>query len=385
MKRIIACVFLLSVAAVTPPARAAGISNIGTFLDQCPTLDPAFGTISSDFQIRHDGVVAPTPACSEPVSAMPTSQYTDELIVLQTLRTIYYMDRGMSGHLPWTSGTLYDWMRSKIGGIDIRDDISAGGSCCYHYSGSSRTFIRIAAENDSNRDFDRTWRGIAGNIDFYAHETRHVDGFPHVSCCGINNGCDQSFDTSNLTPYGIQWWLNKLWLEGTINVGYACLSPSEVQETTNWFLSALGSFRSRFCTDQPAIVSAPAEPGGACPATSTCTADATHLCLTGNRFRVSVQWTNYNTGVTAAAHATPFVDESGFFYFQDPANIEIMVKVHDACAGYGHFWFFSAATTNVGYTITVVDTKSGQTETYSNPAHVLSAANTDQASFGNCP
>jgi len=121
------------------------------------------------------------------------------------------------------------------------------------------------------------------------------------------------------------------------------------------------------------------------PATSSCTPDSTHLCLLGTRFRVSVDWTNYNTGVTAAAHATPFVDESGFFYFEDPANIEIMVKIHDACPGYGHFWFFSAATTNVGYTITVVDTKTGQTETYSNPARVLSAANTDQSSFGNCP
>ncbi len=118
---------------------------------------------------------------------------------------------------------------------------------------------------------------------------------------------------------------------------------------------------------------------------SGCTADATHLCLTGGRFQVSVQWTDYNTNVTAAATAVPFVDESGFFYFQDPANIEIMVKVHNACAGFGHFWFFSAATTNVGYTITVTDTKTGQTETYSNPAHVLSAAVTDQSSFGSCP
>ncbi len=119
--------------------------------------------------------------------------------------------------------------------------------------------------------------------------------------------------------------------------------------------------------------------------TSACTADATHLCLAGNRFRVSVQWTDYNTNVTAAATAVPFVDESGFFYFQDPANIEIMVKVHNACAGFGHFWFFSAATTNIGYTITVTDTKTGQTETYSNPAHVLSAAVTDQSSFASCP
>jgi hypothetical protein len=27
-----------------------------------------------------------------------------------------------------------------------------------------------------------------------------VDGFPHVSCCGIANGCDQTYDEKNLTP-----------------------------------------------------------------------------------------------------------------------------------------------------------------------------------------
>ncbi|HKI85464.1 MAG TPA: hypothetical protein VKA53_01840, partial [Thermoanaerobaculia bacterium] len=115
-----------------------------------------------------------------------------------------------------------------------------------------------------------------------------------------------------------------------------------------------------------------------------CTPDSTHLCLDGNRFQVSVNWTNYNTGVSALATAVPFRDESGFFYFQDSANIEVMVKMHNACKGYGHYWFFSAATTDVAYTITVTDTETGLSETYSNPAHVLSEAKTDQSSFS-CP
>jgi hypothetical protein len=108
---------------------------------------------------------------------------------------------------------------------------------------------------------------ISGNISFYVHEARRVDGFPHVSCCGIENGCDNSFDQANLSSYGVQWWLNKLWLDGTINVGYECLvDASEVSGSTRGFgESANGQFRGRFCTNLPPLLTAPASPGGACP------------------------------------------------------------------------------------------------------------------------
>ena len=133
------------------------IANIGTFLEACPDRDPAFSTIIHDFELRRDGLLVPLPTCREPISGMSTSQYTDELIVLQGLRVIYYMDRGQSGHLPWTTGTLYDWMKSKIGGINI---VSGGGSsCCVTYGG--RLFINVGAEDDFNRDFDRRWQPTA--------------------------------------------------------------------------------------------------------------------------------------------------------------------------------------------------------------------------------
>jgi len=119
--------------------------------------------------------------------------------------------------------------------------------------------------------------------------------------------------------------------------------------------------------------------------TGTCTPDATHLCLTNNRFRVSMQWTNYNNGITKAATAVPFANETGFFHFGNAGNLELMVKVHDACAGYGHFWVFAAATTNVGYTLTVTDTQTSVTQQYTNPAYLLSPAITDQTTFGSCP
>ncbi|MEA2237161.1 MAG: hypothetical protein QOC81_1885 [Thermoanaerobaculia bacterium] len=237
------------------------IRNIATFLQQCPDRDPAYAEISRDFEIRRNDKATAAPACTEPISAIPIAQYTDELIVRQGLRVIYYMDRGQSGHLPWTSGALYPWMKSKIQGINIVDGV-VGGYCCATLDG--KRFIVIGNQNDSNRDFDRTWSGISGNIDFYTHEARHVDGFPHSSCCGIANGCDDNFDPNNLSAYGVQWWLNSLWLNGTINVGDACAGSAK--SSAQWFLSGMNSqYRGRFCTIKPDLVSLPAVPEGSCP------------------------------------------------------------------------------------------------------------------------
>ncbi len=248
-------------AAAPPPAEARGIQNIRTFLEQCPDRDPAFSTIARDFELRRDGLVVPTPTCTEPVNTLPTEQYTDELIVLQGLRVIFYMDRGQSGHLPWTNGTLYDWMKTKIGGINIVT--GQFSSCCSLFGG--KLFINVGSQDDVNRAFDKSWFGLFGNIDLYAHETRHVDGFGHSSCCGIPGGCDDAFDPANLSSYGIQWWLNRLWLDGTINVGYGCLPQFDIDQTTLWLLGSLnGQFRDRFCTNNPSIVRVPLAPGGPC-------------------------------------------------------------------------------------------------------------------------
>ena len=69
------------------------------------------------------------------------------------------------------------------------------------------------AQDAQERDNDRHWKNLSGNISLYAHEVRHVGRFGHPACC-IYPRCDQTFDPTNLSPIGIQWWLNKLWLTG---------------------------------------------------------------------------------------------------------------------------------------------------------------------------
>ncbi len=276
--------FLLAVAA---PA-AAEITDIRRFLDQCPQNDPAIAIIRADFQLRRYGVViADLPPCTEPVSAMATAAYSDELIILQGLRAIYHMDRGMGGHLPWTDMSLYDWMKSRIGGINI---VKGGTSYCCEYYGptlhvpppppppgqpppqpppppwnyNKYIFIAVAEQDAQNRDFDRTWYGISGNIGLYAHEVRHVDGFSHASCCGIEGGCDERFDLRALSPYGLQWWLQRLWLNGTINVGVSCLPPVEAQALTRSLVADLNFGAARFCAPKPPQTIAPPAPFGRC-------------------------------------------------------------------------------------------------------------------------
>jgi hypothetical protein len=248
-------------------ARGA-ISNIGDFLQQCPTNDPRYAQFRADFEIRKEGAVVGTIACTEPISALPVAQYTDELIAVQTLRTIYYMEGGRGVPYPWTAGSFYDWMKSKIGGIDIRANNS---HCCEFFNG--RWFIVLSSQGDFARDRARRWTGISARIALAGHETRHVDGFPHVGGCplfpDVTYGCDQTYDERSLSPYGIQWWLNAMWLSGGLNVGYSCLSENVVADIANGHLNADNNdFGRRFVDNPPPILTMPDQPGGACPTAS---------------------------------------------------------------------------------------------------------------------
>lgn len=269
---LVAALFAGALALGRPSAPASSsapaISDIAAFLDQCPPSDPAYAQIRSDFEIRREGVPVGVIPCSEPVSAMSISQYTDELIAVQALRTVYYMEGGRQAAYPWTAGSLYDWLKSKVGGFDL----SAGGSnCCASYNG--RWYPRIATQNDWDRDYDRKWEGISNQITLMVHEARHVDGYPHVGYCPLfpdqPYGCDPAYDEQSLSPYGAEWWLNAKWLSGEINVGFACGSAQRVSQIAAFHQSVDNQdFRLRFVASPPPVLSIPPQPGGACPSAS---------------------------------------------------------------------------------------------------------------------
>jgi ELWxxDGT repeat protein len=98
----------------------------------------------------------------------------------------------------------------------------------------------------------------------------------------------------------------------------------------------------------------------------SCRADDATLCL-HERFEVSVDWLAPETGAHGRATAVPFTTESGSFWFFDPDNVELVVKILDGTALTDHFWVYYGALSDVSYWITVVDAQTGITRTYHNP------------------
>ncbi len=91
------------------------------------------------------------------------------------------------------------------------------------------------------------------------------------------------------------------------------------------------------------------------------------LCLAGDRFRIEVDWTDFSGG-TGSAFGRQLTDDTGALFFFDRANVEMLVKVLDACAINDRFWLFSGALTDVGVDLQVTDTQTGQTRLYTNTA-----------------
>ena len=116
-----------------------------------------------------------------------------------------------------------------------------------------------------------------------------------------------------------------------------------------------------------------------------CDPDDRTLCLNGNRFRVEVDWKDF-AGGTGDGRVVPFgSDDSGLLWFFAADNWEMLIKVLDGCAINQNFWVFAAATTNVEYTLTVIDTQTGEERLYSNPLGQAASAITDTAAFATCP
>ncbi len=116
-----------------------------------------------------------------------------------------------------------------------------------------------------------------------------------------------------------------------------------------------------------------------------CQADNTHLCLNQGRFQVEIQWIDF-VGQEGPGQVEPLAsDDSGLFWFFDPNNLEALVKVLNGCDINNRYWVFAAATTNVGYTLTVTDTLNGEVRRFTNPLGVASAAITDTDAFMTCP
>lgn len=107
------------------------------------------------------------------------------------------------------------------------------------------------------------------------------------------------------------------------------------------------------------------------PPPAACGAGPTALCLE-DRFRVTVSWRT-TTGATGSGSAVPLTVDTGYLWFFDAAEVDLVVKILDGSSINGYFWVFYGALSNVQYTIKVTDTRTGDTKTYINQQGTLAS------------
>ena len=95
--------------------------------------------------------------------------------------------------------------------------------------------------------------------------------------------------------------------------------------------------------------------------------DPTTLAVgTNGRYQIQVSWASAQQGKSGTGTAVTLTPDSGYFWFFNPANIEVIVKVLDACNVDGFTWVFAGGLTSLEVQITVTDTLTGATKTYDN-------------------
>jgi plastocyanin len=146
------------------------------------------------------------------------------------------------------------------------------------------------------------------------------------------------------------------------------------------------SFRVR--TQNGSAVSPYSNEAGAAADTvpAPCVPSATTLCLNNNRFQVRAAWKFPNNSGDGHAVPLPAAPASGLFYFVDSTNIEMLIKVLNACSfSNPRYWVFYAATTNLEVKTTVVDTQTGKVKVYFNPYPTAAPPIQDVDAFATCP
>ena len=119
---------------------------------------------------------------------------------------------------------------------------------------------------------------------------------------------------------------------------------------------------------------------------SPCLPSDTVMCLGDDgRFQLELDWavSADNTGPGRVADAG--TRDSGLFWFFAPDNWEVLVKVLDGCGFNERFWVFFAATTNVGFDLTVTDLDAEQQRVYSNQQGSTAESTNDTDAFATCP
>ena len=116
-----------------------------------------------------------------------------------------------------------------------------------------------------------------------------------------------------------------------------------------------------------------------------CVPDDHTLCLSNSRFAVNASFRQNPEGASVQATAVQLTSDTGYFWFFDSNNVELIAKVLNGCGVNGSYWVFAAGLTNVGVNLTVRDVQSGVLmRTYENAIGTPFAPIQDTTAFA-CP
>ena len=91
------------------------------------------------------------------------------------------------------------------------------------------------------------------------------------------------------------------------------------------------------------------------------------------------------TAWVPAAQAVAITGDTGYFWFFNSSNVEVVIKVLNGCAANGHYWVFAGGLTDVRTRIAVTDTRTGAMQVYVTPRGVAFPPLQDTVAFATCP
>ncbi|HTG34071.1 MAG TPA: LamG-like jellyroll fold domain-containing protein [Thermoanaerobaculia bacterium] len=103
-----------------------------------------------------------------------------------------------------------------------------------------------------------------------------------------------------------------------------------------------------------------------------------------DRFRVEARWQT-TPETTGDGQPLALSRDSGTFWFFDRSNLELLVKVLDACSLNGRYWVFAGGLTDVQIDLKVTDTLTGAVRNYASPGGAAFSPILDTNAFATCP
>ncbi|HJQ37952.1 MAG TPA: trypsin-like peptidase domain-containing protein [Thermoanaerobaculia bacterium] len=154
-------------------------------------------------------------------------------------------------------------------------------------------------------------------------------------------------------------------------LGYCGQVPADGCDTRNSVLD--GAFSATFASISQFLSATPAG----------CTPTATAMCLNNDRFKVEATYQT-GSGQTGQGQVVKLTGDTGYLWFFNSSNVEVVIKVLNAC-GINGWWVFAGGLTDVRVTLTVTDTKTGSVKQYTNPLGQPFQPIQDTSAFSVCP